>query len=336
MNNKVVPIQQKLLGLIHDQVPDKFSYVDELSELLRISSDSVYRRLRGETLLSINEIRDLCLHYNISFDSVCGMENTGLVSFRYDPVKGAENFMEYLTSMRDVLKDLEHKGKAHITYAAIDIPILHNFRFPLVSFFKSFYWLKSISNFPGFRDLKFSRKILRPELVEIGKEINDLYCKIPSTEIWTDLILNALLKQIDYYWDSGEFNSREDALDLLDEVEKEFDYMQAAAEACTKNPYAKVPSERQGNFQVYLCDIEISNNCILIQDGLNKSAYLSTHTFNKMVTSNVIFTEETQHWMDSLLSKSTLISCIGEKQRSMFFRSAQDKITQLRKKIGSN
>jgi len=151
MNSKIVPIQQRLLGLIHDHVPDKFSYVDELSELLQISSDSVYRRLRGETLLSITEIQDLCLHYNISFDSVCGLENTGLVSFQYEPVKGAETFMNYLTSMRDVLKNLEQKGNAHIIYAAIDIPILHNFRFPLVSFFKSYYCLKSISNFPGFR-----------------------------------------------------------------------------------------------------------------------------------------------------------------------------------------
>jgi hypothetical protein len=336
MNSKIVPIQQRLLGLIHDQIPDKFSYVDELSELLHISSDSVYRRLRGETLLSITEIQDLCLHYNISFDSVCGLENTGLVLFQYEPVKGAETFMNYLTSMRDVLKSLERKGNAHIIYAAIDIPILHNFRFPLVSFFKSFYWLKSISNFPGFREIKFSRKILKTEFVELGKELNELYCKIPSTEIWTDLILNALLKQIDYYWDSGEFNSREDALELLEEVEKEFDYMQVAAETCSKNPDVKTPSGKPQNFQVYLCDIEISNNCILIQDGPNKTAYLSTHTFNKMVTSSMVFTEETQRWMDSLLAKSTLISGIGEKQRSMFFRNALEKITQIRHKVDSN
>jgi len=336
MNSKIVPIQQKLLGLIHDLIPDKFSYVDELSELLQISSDSVYRRLRGETLLSITEIQDLCLHFNISFDSICGLENTGLVSFQYDPVKGAETFMNYLTSMRDVLKKLEQKGNAHIIYAAIDIPILHNFRFPLVSFFKSFYWLKSISNFPGFHEVKFSRKILKAEFVQLGQEINELYCKIPSTEIWTDLILNALLKQIDYYWDSGEFNSREDALELLEEVEKEFDYLQAAAKACSKNPELQAKSDKPGNFEVYLCEIEISNNCILIQEGPYKSAYLSTHTFNKMVTSNLVFTEETQRWMDSLLAKSTLISCIGEKQRSMFFRNAQEKITQIRHRIVSN
>ncbi len=77
--------------------------------------------------------------------------------------------------------------------------------------------------------MKFSNKIQKTEFVELGKEISELYCKIPSTEIWTDLILNALLKQIDYYWESGEFSSREDALELLEEVEKEFDYMQVAA-----------------------------------------------------------------------------------------------------------
>jgi len=330
MNGKNVLIQKKLLGLIQSRIPDKYSFVYELSELLRISSDSVYRRLRCETLLSITEIQELCTHFNISFDSLCGLENTGLVLFQYDPVKEAAAFRDYLVSIRDVLRNLVQKGNGHITYAAIDIPILHNFRFPLVSFFKSFYWLKSVTNLPSFRDVKFSREIVKPEFIELGKEINELYCKIPSTEIWTDLILNALLKQIDYYWDSGEFNSRDDALALLEEVEKEFEYMQTAAKNCTKNP------EYPGNFQVYLCEIEISNNCILVEEGEHKTAYLSTHTFNKMLTSNLVFTEETQRWMQSLLAKSTLISCVGEKQRSMYFRIAQEKISQIRQKVNLN
>jgi len=330
MNGKNVLIQKKLLGLIQSRIPDKYSFVYELSELLRISSDSVYRRLRCETLLSITEIQELCTHFNISFDSLCGLENTGLVLFQYDPVKEAAAFRDYLVSIRDVLRNLVQKGNGHITYAAIDIPILHNFRFPLVSFFKSFYWLKSVTNLPSFREVKFSREIVKPEFIELGKEINELYCKIPSTEIWTDLILNALLKQIDYYWDSGEFNSRDDALALLEEVEKEFEYMQTAAKNCTKNP------EYPGNFQVYLCEIEISNNCILVEEGEHKTAYLSTHTFNKMLTSNLVFTEETQRWMQSLLAKSTLISCVGEKQRSMYFRIAQEKISQIRQKVNLN
>ena len=75
-------VQQRLLGLVQDQTPDKYSLVYELSELLGISTDSVYRRLRSETLMDITEIQKICLHYNISFDSICGCEDSGLVSFQ--------------------------------------------------------------------------------------------------------------------------------------------------------------------------------------------------------------------------------------------------------------
>jgi hypothetical protein len=333
MNNREILIQQRLLGLIQDQIPDKYSLVYELSELLGISSDSVYRRLRGETLLNIIEIQELCLHFNISFDSICGLESTGMASFRYSPIKRPADFMAYLVNMRDVLKGIKKRENVHITYAAIDIPVLHNFRFPLVSSFKSFYWLKSIADLSDFQEIKFSSNVIRPELIEMGKEISDLYCSIPSTEIWTDLILNSLLKQIDYYYDTGEFNSPADALDLLDDVEKEFEYMQAAARNNSKNPDLVSTTEKLVNFRVYYCEIEIANNCVLLSDKSGQSVILSTHTFNTLVTSNGIFVEETQRWLDGLMEKSTLISGVGEKQRNIFFRNAHDKIALLRQKI---
>ena len=41
---------------VQESIPPHCSLVDELSELLKISNDSVYRRLRNETILSIDEV----------------------------------------------------------------------------------------------------------------------------------------------------------------------------------------------------------------------------------------------------------------------------------------
>ncbi len=197
-------IQQRLLGLVQDQIPDKYSLVYELSELLGISTDSVYRRLRCETLLDITEIEKICLHFNISFDSVCGCEESGLVSFQYHPVKELTDFNNWYMTLTNDLKALQNKDDIHIIYAAIDIPIFHNFRFPLVSYFKTLYWLKSISNHPDFQNVKYSLDNIDNDFIIKGKEMHELYATVPSVEIWTDLITYSLLRQIDYYWDSGE------------------------------------------------------------------------------------------------------------------------------------
>ena len=320
-------IQQRLFGLMQDQIPDKYPLVYELSELLGISSDSVYRRLRCETLLDITEIQKICLHYNISFDSVCGCEESGLISFQYQPIKELPDFNDWLSKLANDLKAIQNKEHVHVIYAAIDIPIFHNFRFPLVSYFKSLYWLKSITNHPDYQNVKFSTSNLSNEFILKGKAMHDLYAAVPSTEIWTDLITYSLIRQIDYYWDSGEFATRDDAMALCNEVEEEFEYLLAAARTSSKLPdKQKIPGEKV-NFHLYDCDIEIATNCVLVINGNMKTVYLSTQTFNIIKTSNDIFVEETQRWLNSLLKKSTLISDVGE---------AYEKIAQLKQKISKS
>jgi len=326
-------IQQRLLGLVQDLTPDKYSLVFELSELLGVSTDSIYRRMRGETLLDINEIQKICLHYNLSFDSICGSDQTGLVSFLYQPVIELPDFKKWMETIVAHLKSLQTSKNAHIFYAAIDIPIMHNFKFPLVSYFKNMYWLKSITNHPDYQDIKFSRDHINDEFIAQGNAIHDLYSSIPSTEIWTDLITYSLVRQIDYYWDSGEFATKNDALALCDEVEKEFEYLQHAAANSSKNPERKKIPGDPVNFLLYDCDIEIANNCILVINGDQKTVYLSTQTFNIIITSNTLFANETHRWLNTLIKKSTLISEVGGKQRSLFFRKAFEKINQLRQKI---
>jgi len=331
-----ITIQQRLLGLVQDQIPDKYSFVYELSELLGISTDSVYRRLRCETLLNITEIQKICLHFNISFDSVYGCEDSGLVSFQYHPIKELADFNNWYLTLTNDLKALQNKEDTYIIYAAIDIPIFHNFKFPQVSYFKTLYWLKSISNHPDFQNVKFSLNNINNDFILKGKEMHALYAAVPSVEIWTDLITYSLLRQIDYYWDSGEFASKNDAMALCNEVGKEFEYLHAAAGTSSKiTEKQKIPGEKI-NFQLYDCDIEIATNCVLVISGNMKTVYQSTQTFNIIKTSNIVFVEETHRWLNSLLKKSTLISDVGEKLRSLFFNDAYDKIRQLKNKISNS
>ena len=49
-------IQVSFLNMVKEKTDPHVSFVDELADLLSISKDSAYRRLRGETLLSFEEI----------------------------------------------------------------------------------------------------------------------------------------------------------------------------------------------------------------------------------------------------------------------------------------
>ncbi|MCK4639369.1 MAG: hypothetical protein KAT33_08115, partial [Bacteroidales bacterium] len=57
--------QEHLFQQIRESLPTHLSLVDEISELLRMSYDSAYRRIRGEKAITIDELHTLCKHFNI-------------------------------------------------------------------------------------------------------------------------------------------------------------------------------------------------------------------------------------------------------------------------------
>ena len=74
-------IQIHLIRMIRDQLPDHVSMVDEIADLLEISNDSAYRRIRGEKPLSLHELQKLADKFQISLDDLIGNPSNS-VTFR--------------------------------------------------------------------------------------------------------------------------------------------------------------------------------------------------------------------------------------------------------------
>jgi hypothetical protein len=324
-------LQIYFLNRIKDLIPEQNSFTDELAKVLEISNDSVYRRLRGETLLSVNEIYELCTYYNISFDLFTHQAKN--IAFHYDSLGSSAGFRTYLTSILNDMLQIERAEDKQIIYAAIDVPIFHHFKYPELSAFKMFYWMKAVVNVPALADKKFSINHISPEFADIGTKIYEVYCKIPSIEIWTDETINSLIKQIEFYWDSGNFDTQEDALKVCEQAKLEIETLNKQAEISHKNIKGTPVSE---NFNLFHSQIEIGNNCIYTRKAGIESIYLSVHTFNKITTGNPGFVADTKTWLDNLLKKSNLISGVSQIHRYKFFKRATEKLEKLQEKIIEN
>ena len=139
------PIQQQLIQKIKELLPANSSLVYELSDLLQVSNDSAYRRIRGETALAMDEAMVLSNHFKISLDAFGNESKSGMVSFNYNSLKNKEDsFENYLKSILKDLKQIQHSQPNQIIFAAEDVPIFHHFNYPLLTAFKLFYWNKSI------------------------------------------------------------------------------------------------------------------------------------------------------------------------------------------------
>lgn len=322
-------LQLQFLNRIREMIPENHAFVDELSDVMNLSTDSIYRRLRGETALSIDEVALLCRHYKISFDTFA--HPNAQVNFQYHLLKNPLDFKLYLQDIRDDMQRIASAPNKQIVYAAIDIPIFHHFAYPELGAFKMFYWLKAIVNLPQLEDSKFDPKVVNEEMATLGKEIYELYCQIPSVEIWTADTVNSLVKQIEFFWESGNFQKNEDAILICEQAIEELNHIERQAAISSKKVNGE--SSEASRYLLYESDIEIGNNCILTQKSEELAVYLSVHTFNKMLTRHPSFCADTQLWLDNLTRKSVLISGSAEKNRYRFFKTANTKLKRLLDKI---
>lgn len=331
-------VQQEFITKLKDSLPANKSLVDELSDVLRLSTDSAYRRIRGETALTIDEVSLLCAHYRIPFDHFAqGESGKSSVTFQYSHLSSDfVKFEEYLNSLithMDMIRKTEPK---EIIWCAEDVPIFHHFRYPKLSAFKLFYWSKSILNAPVYEDKKFDPDGMPQSAMDKVRRIYELYQKIPSIEIWTEDTLNSTLKQVEYYSESGLFESVQDATDVLNEIEQMIRALERQVAKSAKFSGDAPAADDNIEFKLYFSDLMVGTNSILITAGSSRVSYLSINTFNSMATTNAGFNDENERWVRNIIRKSTLISGVSEKQRMKFFKLLYDKIAQTRAKIEAN
>lgn len=317
-------LQTQFFNKIKDVIDPRMSLVDELADILKVSRDSVYRRIRNETSLSLEEIILLSEHFKIPFDFVAS-QSQGTVSFGYKSMSNQDDFKLYLMSMLQDLKKIGESEKKLVTYAANDVPVFHNFKFEDLTAFKIFYWMKGVVNDPSLQGKRFDKSLIDPEILELTKTLYQAYLHTPTREIWTQLTINSQIEQIRYFWDSGSFNSQEEALHIISQMSDLIKSIEEQVSAGAKSTGVAL--------DFYYSEIEIGNNTVMVERGDSKMLFLGFNTFNKMLTTNKEYCEETEKWLENLVKKSVLISGVSEKQRYQFFKSLEKRIDNLKKYV---
>ena len=110
-------------------------------------------------------------------------------------------------------------------------------------------------------------------------------------------------------------------------------HIQKQAELSVKFMLGKEPVEEEGNYKLYISDVMIGNNNILVNIDNFQVTYLTHNTLNYLYTSNPGFCKETESSLKNMLKKSTLLSGMSEKHRNQFFRKALENIEKLKEKI---
>lgn len=328
-------VQKKFFQELKSKLPSNLSIANVVADELNISIDSAYRRIRGESDLSLHEFDILTSKYSISTEAILSKSQSSVhFEYRYiDPESfGFEN---YFNSINEEIKSCERFGLKEVIYIALDLPLFYYFLFPKLAALKVFFWKRNVFNFPGINERRFNFDLISDNDFEKSHNMLKIYQSIPTIEIWSEETLNSTLRQINFYSEIGIFEKKEDIIEILEDVKKVVNHIQIQAELGYKfYPGTDQPvNGNKDNFKIYHNEVTLSENVILIKLENFNMVHIGHNVLNILTTNNQNFFDDTLNFANRVMKNSILMSVSAEKERICFFNLLNHKIDALMAKI---
>ena len=319
--------QAQLFAALKKELPQHLSLVDEVAGVLGISTDSAYRRIRGEKELTITDLQKLCNRFKLSLDRLL-LGGTGTFVFTGNFVNPTTfKFDEYLANMVQQVKYMNSFEQKKMYYLCKDIPVFHHFHFRELAAFKYFFWMKAIVNHPDFVARKFSLGDYPDEYFELGKKALHYYNQLHTVEIWNIENINSTIRQIEFYRNAHLFSNEADIAQVYGALEKLIYLLEQQADAGYKFTATEGPQKKLGAFEMYYNEFIVGDNSILALLDNNKIAFNVHSIINFMMTTDADFCDKTYANLQNLMRRSTLISQVSEIERARFFKFLRTRIT---------
>jgi hypothetical protein len=329
----MINFQQKFFDRLFECYPKRSEAVDRIEEILGFTRDTIYRRIRCETILHPDELYQLAKAHNLSLDALMGMgPNQNEVVFIFNSFANKINsFEDFMETLIQTIQSIKYIHDGEVYYASSEIPVFYQTLLPHFFSFKLYVWARTAWNFQHFKNLPFDFNLI-PKTVQLRyQEAFDLYKTLPSTELWSSGIFENTLSQIEHHLDANLFAEPRDAMKLLDELYNICEHMRAMAENGRKFSYGG--SQEHGSpFLLYHNEMVHTNNTILFLSPSVKLLFSTICNPNFIMSRDQRICEFTHDWFKNIMSNSSMISHTNERMRNRFFDGISRKIDIMRKK----
>jgi hypothetical protein len=320
-------LQKELFAYIKEGLPAHLSLVDTLAELLDISYDSVYRRIRGEKPITLDELKLLCEKFNLSLDQVLQLKSNKILFTDPEADDNATDFKQYLNGLVQVFEQFKQAQKKEMLYLSKDVPIFHFFYFKELTAFKAFFWDKSILNNPAYDNRSFCIKNYDvAEAFAMGQKVLQEYNDMPSAELWNYESINSTILQIEYYRDAGVFDTKADLDAVVDSCDAMLQHLQKQAEKGVKFLPGVGEVGYKAKLKLYINEIILGNNSIMVELDGQRISFINYIVLKYISTADKKFTAKTFDNFNNLVSRSVMISGSGEKERVKFFKTLRERV----------
>lgn len=308
--------KEDIIQKILNYIPKELKPVQYLVDLLDISNESVYRRMKGEVSFSFDEIIKLSHELGFSVDELISEDGT-IASFELlanGTTSRSDTFLNILKLVKEHLNEVALADSTETINAWNHLPPMFLVKCDHLFKFRYFKWLHQGGEIPS--NTMYSDIIVPSEILSLKEQlISDIKTSRNVISIIGPNIFLNLIKEIQYYsirrliTDQEKADLKEDLLKMIDIIEKlvqDGEFNEA------------------GKISYYLSALDIETNNIHVQYDDKEVCIFWVVSVPPVFISNKEACLIQKKWLESLKRYSTLITSSNELMQSEFFRAQRE------------
>jgi len=300
-----------LTALVLDKIPTTLKPVSYLMDLLNLSRESAYRRLRGEIPFSFEETAKLSTALNFSIDEILSDSRKERASFDFPSINTtdpSEIFFLMLQKYNFHVEDMNaFAGQSIMALNRLPSSILTHFD----HLFKFSYYKWIQQNNQKLSKQYFSEITLSENLLLLQQKIkSNLFGSQKSILIFDSNTFFSLIKEIQYYY-QGKLIDKEELAILKMEFLELIDLFEEIAKTGT--------FENKSSVSLFLYPLNISGNTGYGSFENTARTIFWIFTVNPIIIENPEISTMQKKWLDSIKRQSISITQSNEFQQSDFF-----------------
>lgn len=307
------------------------SKAQTLVDDLKISQSAAYKKVNGETPMSLKEILTLANKYGISLDA--GLAGQGdRVMLHYPALVGEEmSPMKFVDQLLGVLAQLRSRPDFIIRYTTCEITLFNYLYYPELAALKFYFYSNSVWNLLGHErpGQAWIEELLADEAFQAKRrQLFDILANTPSDESYHPNMLDVTLRQVQFLRETNQVTQA-----FASTVFQQLTDMTGMLSRWAGEGRKQLSDGQPGaSFELHHNDILFTNITFLTSNAAGRTLFSTFDSPNFMVFTDERVLDHIEDWLDRLKNKSIKISKEGEKHRQAFFGDLQRRILEAERK----
>jgi hypothetical protein len=323
MKNEFDDLNEIIVNTVLKNIPKNIKPVIYLMELLDLSRESVYRRIRKDIPFSMDELTKLALTLNFSLDEIVEGSKRERIFFDLglkNPSNSIDSFSAVFQEYNSYISNLSKAKTSNVFMALNCIYPLFTVFFSNLFKFHYFKWL--VENQDNLPKDYFSNLVLPQELSVLQQKISEeiKYAR-NVTIILSPNISLSIIKDIQYYYQRKLINK-----DDLEILKKDLLRMSDFSENVAKTGRIEGGDSQ---IDIYISIPYINSNTIYLEYDDVSEVHYWIYSNNPMIIRNSEISNIQKKWFLSLKKSSTLITQSNEILQADFFDTQRKLINKL-------